>query len=477
MQACYSKNPSLYPAAYKVSNLTPVSLRHSSTTSIFAKHKYIWTKSQEMKRAFLASPGDMGSLPSNRMNKKHSLNFNAFLRFSCLVLSFFALNAAVAQKRSSFSQAQIDSVLQSGSGLTGPGKPVAGSGWGGWRSGSQGVAYIGANAKPDWSRMSAEQVSASIVKKCLLPPIIPILDAHIRDAVIIVGGDGAYYLTGSTGDNIWAFNDGVELWRSTDLKDWKYLGLVWSIEKDGTWEKEWRDLHGKPARAIWAPELHYVKGNYYICLSMAPGGIAILKSTTGKPEGPYVHATNPNKPFVNGIDATLFEDEDGKVYFTWSGASRIGLMKNDLSDFAEPVKQIILEDPDLDSAHHAAKCMTRGSNDLGHEGAVLFKANGKYYLSAADDYEGRYSTCVAIADNIYGPYKMRHESVPCAGGTNFFKAKDGSWYSCFFGNDNQSPWREKPGIVRVEFDQSGKVKVAKKQPDFILLKDKNLLKQ
>ncbi|HEX8313367.1 MAG TPA: hypothetical protein VF609_00160, partial [Flavisolibacter sp.] len=71
---------------------------------------------------------------------------------------------------------------------------------------------------------------------------------------------------------------------------------------------------------------------------------------------------------------------------------------------------------------------------------------------------------------IYGPYKARHESVPCAGGTNFFKAKDGHWYSSYFGNDNQSPWREKPGIVRVEFDEQGKVRIAKKQPGFILTK-------
>jgi hypothetical protein len=35
-------------------------------------------------------------------------------------------------------------------------------------------------------------------------------------------------------------------------------------------------------------------------------------------------------------------------------------------------------------------------------GAVLFKANGKYYRGAVDDYEGRYSSCVAIADNIWG---------------------------------------------------------------------------
>ena len=32
----------------------------------------------------------------------------------------------------------------------------------------------------------------------------------------------------------------------------------------------------------------------------------------------------------------------------------------------------------------------------------FFKRNGKYYLGAADNYEGRYSTCLAISDNIYG---------------------------------------------------------------------------
>ena len=49
--------------------------------------------------------------------------------------------------------------------------------------------------------------------------------------------------------------------------------------------------------------------------------------------------------------------------------------------------------------------------DAGHEGAVMFKANGKYYLGAADSYEGRYSTCMAISDNVWGPYKMRFEAI------------------------------------------------------------------
>ena len=139
-------------------------------------------------------------------------------------------------------------------------------------------------------------------------------------------------------------------------------------------------------------------------------------------------------------------------------------MKDDMSGFDGPLKEIRLEDPDHNPAHHAAKCRARGMNDLGHEGAVLFKANGKYYLGAADSYEGRYSTCLAIADHIFGPYRMRHESVPCGGGTDFFKDRQWNWWSAYFGNDSQSPWREKPGLVRINFDAQGKVVVAKDQP-------------
>ncbi|KAK0350512.1 hypothetical protein LTR94_028735, partial [Friedmanniomyces endolithicus] len=56
------------------------------------------------------------------------------------------------------------------------------------------------------------------------------------------------------------------LWRSADLKSWDDLGLIWSIERDGVWEKQWRMRNGVPFRAVWAPELHYINGGYYICL-------------------------------------------------------------------------------------------------------------------------------------------------------------------------------------------------------------------
>src|SRR5579862_6536068 len=81
----------------------------------------------------------------------------------------------------------------SASGTSGAGKPVEGNGWGGYRAGNEGLS----KASP----------SASVVKDGLLPPIKPLWELHLRDTVICLGGDGHYYMTGSSGDNIWDFND------------------------------------------------------------------------------------------------------------------------------------------------------------------------------------------------------------------------------------------------------------------------------
>jgi hypothetical protein len=68
----------------------------------------------------------------------------------------------------------------------------------------------------------------------------------------------------------------------------------------------------------------------------------------------------------------------------------------------------------------------------------------------------------ALSDNIYGPYKWRHEAVPCGGGGNYFQDKQGQWWGTFFGNDDQAPFREKPAIVPIEFDKDGTIHPARR---------------
>lgn len=320
--------------------------------------------------------------------------------------------------------------------------------------GGAGPHFIKYNSNPD---------AGSAVRQGLMPPVSTLIDAQIRDAVICIGHDGRYYLTGSTGDDIWRKNDGVELWVSNDLKSWEYLGLVWSIESDGTWQKPWRDHHG-PSRALWAPELHFINGNYFITLSMPPGDRGLLKSTTGKPEGPYVNALANDGKWDGDIDASLFQDEDGKVYVVYGGGW-IARMKDDMSGMAEEPRKPVLLNPDTIPAHHANTCPPRRKcSDIGHEGAFHFKHDGLYYLTCADMYEGRYSSMVAVSENIYGPYRERHEGVPCCGGTNYFRDHEGRWWCLFFGNDNQAPFRKMPAMVRIDFGPDGHIRPHRDQP-------------
>ena len=300
------------------------------------------------------------------------------------------------------------------------------------------------------------RLNNSAVKNGLIPDIKPLIpDTQLRDTIIILGGDGNYYMTGSSGDNIWDFNTGIELWKSADLQHWDYLGFVWTFDKDGTWERDWR-WHHNAVRAIWAPEIHYIKSlnNYFLTISMPPGNRGILKSSSGKPEGPYINALADDAHFPRGIDGTLFEDDDGKIYFTSDGGGSISLMKPDLSGVDGEPHRIVVE------GHNGS---------VAGEGASLFKANGLYYLGGARTVEGRYSSVCAISTTVFGPYHDYHEAVPCSGGTDYFQDKQGRWFCGFFGNDNAAPYREVPGMIQIDFDKTThKIIVADEQPAFIL---------
>lgn len=350
------------------------------------------------------------------------------------------------------------------SGISGPGRPADATSIGqGWVSGLPDVRYRG----PDRPRYPVapwgDAATALAVRDGHLPALRPIHHVHIRDTIIRPAPDGSYWMTGSTGDNIWATNEGVELWQSRDLADWTYHGLVWSFDRDGGWEKSWRMRKGVAFRALWAPEIHYIGGQWLICHSVSRAGIAVLRSTSGRPEGPYVHAFSPDKPIRGGIDATLFEDDDGSVWLTAGSADEIVRLKDDLSGLAGPWQKLTAERWDLDPTHHRQQCAEKGFAHFGYEGATLFKRDGRYYLGVVDRYDGRYSFAMWIADRITGPYRERHELADCGGG-NVFRDHQGRWWVTYFGNGSPSPFREMPGLARIDFDARGHVVFHRDQP-------------
>lgn len=293
----------------------------------------------------------------------------------------------------------------------------------------------------DAARRSAE-LGTTVFLPDVTPPIgfKPLFDFPVRDTCICLAGD-TYYLTGTTGaPTWWKTNEGIRIWKSRDLVTWDPLGLVWSFEKDATWQTKVIDGH----RAIWAPELHYLKGTFWLayCVNYPGGGTGLLKSTSGKAEGPYVDV-KPDGPLTGNIDASLFQDDDGTVYFVYQNG-RIARMKDDMSGLAEEPRLL----------------KPANAEHVGFEGAFLFKVNGRYYLSCAEFIGEQYHCMIATAPALDGPWSDRHLAVLHGGHNMFFKDADGRWWSTFFGNSGDAPFRERPGILAVECAADGRIRPA-----------------
>lgn len=336
------------------------------------------------------------------------------------------------------------------------------------------------------------KVNTRSVKTQLPESLKPVFNYWIRDTWAILGPDGFYYITGTTAPperifkgkiHCWDWNDGLYLWRSADLKIWENLGLIWSLDEDATWQGkpkvyetdeiyENKSINGDTLdnkfRAVWAPELHYIKSlkNWFIVACMnnsAKGkGSFILRSKTGKPEGPYENIEgNKYKPIFSDIDGSLFEDSDGTVYFVGHN-HYIAKMKLDMSDLAEELMKI------KETEYYAEPYI---------EGAFIFKFAGKYHLvqaiwshrtSEGDTYvekEGitsqntrySYDCVIATSDNIYGPYGNRYCAITGGGHNNFFQDKDGNWWATCFWNPRGNQASEfqqtcQPGLIPMIYE-------------------------
>lgn len=306
--------------------------------------------------------------------------------------------------------------------------------------------------------------------RSLIPDTVrPLFDTWIRDTHIILANDGCYYCTGTTraadSESAKRYNDGIRLWRSPDLHVWEDMGLVWSFERDATWQNKWYlpDGRWKEAgpqtgyRAIYAPEIHQIKGNFYITASLNwppqhakdEGSCTfLLRSRTGMAAGPYEDVAKG--PLTSRIDSSLFVDDDGSVYYIWQNG-RIARMNDDLNGFAEPPRLMLQQ-------HFAPEPYC--------EGAFLFKEDNRYHLCLAiwtmDEgdllqysvgsipQKVSYDCVVASSDNIYGPYGPRYTAITGGGHNNFFWDKNGALYATMFGNpvnESYAPFYARPAII------------------------------
>ncbi|MBO4327673.1 MAG: family 43 glycosylhydrolase [Clostridia bacterium] len=277
-------------------------------------------------------------------------------------------------------------------------------------------------------------------------PVKPILDLHLRDAYILNGPDEYYYMTGTNDPVDWNNTREIHVYRSADLSSWEDLGAVWNFERDATWQKDIL-IDSSP---IWAPELHYIGGTYWICYSLGWGSMSgsLLRSTTGRPEGPYADVSGSGKPMFDYIDSTLFRDDNGRVYAIWSDG-QLQELSNDLTS--------------LKGERVALK--SRSGIQAGFEGCFMIKIGGIYYLcsstysihyrSDGSSYQ-TYDSFYVMSDNISGPYSERRLLLENGGHNNLFFSKDGRLFTtAFYGND----FSEKPAIAEIEVTDEGLLKV------------------
>jgi GH43 family beta-xylosidase len=132
----------------------------------------------------------------------------------------------------------------------------------------------------------------------------------------VISHNGSYYLIQSKGREIW-------IYRSAELTEPIQNGVrVWSAPASG-----WNSQH------VWAPELHFIDGRWYIYYAAGQAGppfihqrSGVLESVSGDPQGAYVdkgllytgHTPSADAENIWAIDVTVGRI-NGQLYAVWSG--------------------------------------------------------------------------------------------------------------------------------------------------------------
>lgn len=275
-------------------------------------------------------------------------------------------------------------------------------------------------------------VRTAITEKTITATMHPLsVCDSIRDSFLYACPDGWYYLTGTTKtphQGYWQGTSGIRLWRTKDFSGFESLGIVYDYSDcPDAWQAK-----VSPGHNAWAPEIVYDHGTYWITYSTAPG-CGLLKSISGKPEGPY---QDMGRVVMRGIDSGFFQEDD-KLYLIWQNGMLARLNSICTSFEQEPTLLMPID-----------------GQEVGYEGAGLIRVDGRYVLYAAEwngdlRMDGSYDMMYSTADTLMGPYSPRRVLVPHGGHGSLFYDHDGHLCFSLFGNDRTASFRHAVGIGRI----------------------------
>ena len=265
----------------------------------------------------------------------------------------------------------------------------------------------------------------------------PILQGCYPDPAITKKGDD-YYLVCSS----FAMFPGVPIFHSKDLVNWTQIGHVLDRVSQ-------LDVHDTGISAgVYAPGITYNPNNdtFYMIVTAFAGGLGnIVVKTTDPMKG----WSEPVKQNFNGIDPSIFFDDDGKAYIVHNDAPDKG------KELYNGHRVIKIWEYDMEKDNVIAgtdKIIVDGGVDLSQkpiwiEAPHIYKKNGKYYLMCAEGGTGGWhSEVIFVSDSPKGPYvpaannpiltqryfvKDRKNKVDWAGHADLVEGPDGKYYGVF----------------------------------------------
>jgi arabinan endo-1,5-alpha-L-arabinosidase len=264
----------------------------------------------------------------------------------------------------------------------------------------------------------------------------------MRDVCILVDEKTKTYYAISSGrapDKEGFRNSAVRAFTSKDLINWEGPHIIFQTPKD-----LWGDIN---IVGIWAPELHFYKGKYYLFLTFdtdlklseqwrdwLPRVRRASQILVGdSPLGPFKPFQNRSTlpPDMMTLDGTLWE-EDGVPYMVFAhewvqikdGTIEFVRLKGDLSEtIGEPKKLFDGSDAPWARKSPQWSCWVT-------DGPYLYKSkSGKLFMIWSSFGTTGYMVGVAVSDSgkLAGPWKQRSEPLYAADGGHgmIFKRFDG----------------------------------------------------
>ncbi|UKM66508.1 arabinan endo-1,5-alpha-L-arabinosidase [Flavobacteriaceae bacterium GSB9] len=251
-----------------------------------------------------------------------------------------------------------------------------------------------------------------------------------HDPVVAKQGD-TYYL--------FCTGPGITRFTSKDLKTWKKGAPVFA--ESPKWAK---DVAPGFNGHIWAPDITFHNGTYYLYYSISAFGkntsaIGLVTNATLNPEDEnykwedqgIVIQSAPNRDLWNAIDPNLIFDDEGTPWLSfgsfWSGL-KIVRLNDDLKTLAQPQEWYPIarreRSPDIPDAN---------AGDAALEGPFIFKKGDYYYQFLSWDYccrgeNSTYKVVVGRSKSVTGPYVDKEGKLLNHGGGSLVIEGDENWH-------------------------------------------------